>query len=74
MILNVVSGSDELLDSTSIVPDDMLEVVVPPEPSVEGFTVGIPKEYFHPSLHPRVAEAWRNIAQKLRKAGAQKFQ
>jgi len=71
LILNVVSGSDELLDSTSIVPDDMLEVVVPPEPSVEGFTVGIPKEYFHPSLHPRVAEAWRNIAQKLRKAGAQ---
>lgn len=70
LILNVLSGADETSDSTSVIPDDLEEVVIPPQPSVGGFTVGIPEEYFHPSLHPRVAAVWREITQNLQDAGA----
>lgn len=70
LVLNVLSGADDM-DSTSVVPDDMQEVSIPPDPSVRSITVGIPKEYFHPSLDPRVADVWRDTMRRLREAGAQ---
>ena len=73
LVLNVLTGADETLDSTSVLPEDLEEVVVPESPSVKGLTIGIPKEYFHPALHRDVADVWRRTTNELQAAGIDIF-
>jgi aspartyl-tRNA(Asn)/glutamyl-tRNA(Gln) amidotransferase subunit A len=67
-VLSVMSGHDQL-DATSV---DLPPIQIPePRADLRGLTVGIPKEYFPPDLHPGVAAGLRAAVQRVRDLGAQ---
>lgn len=68
IMLDAISGYDPR-DSTSVnrpAPDYTAALV----PEVEGFTVGIPREYFGQGLDPEVEQAVRRAITMLAEAGA----
>lgn len=69
LILNVLTGRDSQ-DSTSILPISLDDVQLSDTPSVKGLSIGIPKEYYHPSLHPDVLDAWKWMTDAFAEAGA----
>ncbi|HYX52736.1 MAG TPA: Asp-tRNA(Asn)/Glu-tRNA(Gln) amidotransferase subunit GatA, partial [Candidatus Limnocylindrales bacterium] len=69
ILLRVIAGKDPM-DSTSVdlpVPDYVAEMQKP----VEGFRLGVPKEYFSDGLDPEVRSAVESAIQKLAQQGAQ---
>ena len=66
-VLAVMSGRDEL-DATTIARPPLR----PPEPlqNLRGITVGLPKEYFPPDLHPGVRAGLDRTVAAIRELGA----
>jgi aspartyl-tRNA(Asn)/glutamyl-tRNA(Gln) amidotransferase subunit A len=66
-VLSTISGHDPL-DATSVnrppmpVPESLA--------SLKGLTIGLPKEYFPPDLHPGVAAGLRRTIDRVRELGA----
>ena len=69
LILNVISGSDEM-DSTSLEVEDT-DFTSDLNSGVAGLKLGIPKEYFTEGMDPTVRETVNNAIQKLKAAGAE---
>ncbi|XP_054261146.1 glutamyl-tRNA(Gln) amidotransferase subunit A, mitochondrial-like [Macrosteles quadrilineatus] len=67
-VLNVISGCDPL-DSTTVT-EESPQVVLGDQLNLCGLTVGIPREYHCPGLHPEVLQAWTEVAQLLEEGGA----
>jgi aspartyl-tRNA(Asn)/glutamyl-tRNA(Gln) amidotransferase subunit A len=67
-VLSAMSGHDPF-DATSV---DHPPLQIPePLSSLQGLTVGVPREYFPPDLHPGVAAGLRRALDRLRELGAQ---
>ena len=67
-VLSVMSGPDPL-DATTV---DRPPMRVPePLPNLRGLTIGLPREYFPPDLHPGVAAGLRATIARARELGAQ---
>jgi aspartyl-tRNA(Asn)/glutamyl-tRNA(Gln) amidotransferase subunit A len=66
-VLSAMSGHDPL-DATSVAQPPLR--VPQPLADLRGLTVGIPKEYFPPDLHPGVAAGLRRAIAQVRELGA----
>jgi len=66
-VLSVISGRDPR--DASCADLDPLEMPAA-KPDLKGITIGVPKEYFPPSLHPGIRRACDRALERMRSAGA----
>jgi aspartyl-tRNA(Asn)/glutamyl-tRNA(Gln) amidotransferase subunit A len=67
-VLSVISGPDPL-DATTVNREPTR--VLPPRDTLRGLTIGLPREYFPPDLHPGVAAALAGAIERIRELGAE---
>jgi aspartyl-tRNA(Asn)/glutamyl-tRNA(Gln) amidotransferase subunit A len=68
LLLEVIAGHDPL-DSTSV-PREVPDWVTATQNGVQDLVIGVPREYFPPGLHPRIAAACRSALDALEREGA----